>query len=90
MAKGKLPKFLEDEEEEPEQEPDAVVKIPSSKVKRLIGAGGAKIKEIEGKCGCRLQIMKTDDELLLGRKGQEVLKEKQKLEMQIRAQKAQV
>jgi hypothetical protein len=54
--------MLQDEEDDVE-EPDAVIKIPSTKVKRLIGAGGAKIKEVQNKCKARLQIMKTEEEL---------------------------
>lgn len=86
-AKGKLPKWLEEDEPDVE-EPDAVIKVPSNKVKRLVGAGGAKIKEIEARAKCRLQIMKTEDELQLGLKGQVQQKEQAKLEVQIRAQKA--
>ena len=50
-------------EEEAEEVPDGVVSIPYSKVKLVVGPGGAKIKEIEKKSGCRVQVTRTEEDL---------------------------
>lgn len=55
---------LEDSDTEPE--PDLEIKIPTSRVKLVIGPGGSKIGEIQKKSKCRVQIKKEEAELMKG------------------------
>ena len=55
---GKLPKLdkiLEDSDEE-EEKPDAEIEVPEHKVKLIVGPGGEKIKFIQRKSKCRIQV----------------------------------
>ncbi|KAK9865309.1 hypothetical protein WJX84_008305, partial [Apatococcus fuscideae] len=65
LAAGKkptaLPKDLEGSESE--EEADVEIQIPEHKVKLIIGAGGDKIKHIQRKSKCRVQIRKDDADL---------------------------
>ena len=54
---GQIPKLSAIvEDSDSEEEPDAVVHIPINKVKLVVGAGGEKIKHIQRKSKCRLQV----------------------------------
>lgn len=58
MQEGKVPKLekiLEDSDSE-EEAPDVELQIPAHKVKLIIGAGGEKIKWIQRKTKCRIQV----------------------------------
>lgn len=50
----KLSAILEDSDDE--EQPDAVVVVPHKKVKLVVGPGGEKIKHIQHKSKCRLQV----------------------------------
>ena len=50
----KLDAILEDSDAE--EEPDAIVVVPHKKVKLVVGPGGEKIKYIQQKSKCRLQV----------------------------------
>ena len=52
----KLQKILEEESDE-EEVPDQEIQIPEHKVKLVVGPGGDKIKFIQRKSKCRLQVM---------------------------------
>ena len=57
MQEGKIPKLaaiLEDSDEE--EQPDIEIQIPEHKVKLVVGPGGEKIKFIQKKSKCRLQV----------------------------------
>ena len=57
MQNGQVPKLaalVEDSDSEPE--PDAIMQIPLNKVKLVVGPGGEKIKHIQRKSKCRLQV----------------------------------
>ena len=57
LQTGTIPKLsviLEDSDEE--EEPDAIVVVPHKKVKLVVGPGGEKIKHIQHKSKCRLQV----------------------------------
>ena len=57
MQNGQIPKLSAIvEDSDSEEEPDAVVNIPINKVKLVVGAGGEKIKYIQRKSKCRLQV----------------------------------
>ncbi|KAI8472485.1 MAG: DnaJ-domain-containing protein [Monoraphidium minutum] len=67
MAAGKgpkLPSVLEDSDDE--EVPDLEIQVPTSRVKRIVGAGGATIKEIQKKSKARIQIKKSEEELNRG------------------------
>jgi KH domain len=51
---------------ESEEKADLEIKVPTNKVKLIVGAGGEKIKEIQRKSKCRLQIKKEDSALKVG------------------------
>lgn len=53
-------------ESDSEEEPDLEIKIPSNKVKLVIGAGGEKIKEIQKKSKARIQVKKDEKDLAKG------------------------
>ena len=58
LQEGKLPKLdkiLEDSDEE-EEKPDAEIEVPEHKVKLIVGPGGEKIKFIQRKSKCRIQV----------------------------------
>ncbi len=49
--------MLEDsDDEDPDANPDLEIQIPANKVKLMIGPGGEKIKEIQKKSKCRVQV----------------------------------
>ena len=52
----KLTSLLEEEDDDPDAEPDAIVVVPHKKVKLVVGPGGEKIKHIQQKSKCRLQV----------------------------------
>ncbi len=57
VQEGKIPKLdkiLEESDEE--EQPDAEVQVPEHKVKLVVGPGGEKIKHIQRKSKCRLQV----------------------------------
>ncbi|KAK9835168.1 hypothetical protein WJX81_002811 [Elliptochloris bilobata] len=63
-ADGKIPKLEAIlAESESEEEPDAVVEIPANKIKLMVGPGGERIKLIQRKSKCRIQVKKEEDEL---------------------------
>lgn len=47
-------------ESDSEDEPDQEIQVPSHKVKLFIGAGGEKIKFIQKKSKCRIQVRKCN------------------------------
>ena len=51
----------DDDDSDKEPEPDAVVTIPTNKVKLLVGKGGETIGFIQKKSKARLQVKKEDD-----------------------------
>ena len=54
---GRLPKALEELiGEEAEEAADVEIQIPAHKVKLVVGAGGEKIKFIQKKTKCRIQV----------------------------------
>lgn len=44
------------EESDEEEQPDAEIQVPEHKVKLVVGPGGEKIKHIQRKSKCRLQV----------------------------------
>jgi hypothetical protein len=57
---GKIPKALEDLiGEEAEEVADVEMQIPAHKVKLVVGAGGEKIKFIQKKSKCRIQVSRV-------------------------------
>lgn len=46
----------ESDDEDPDANPDMEIQIPAKKVKLMIGPGGEKIKEIQKKSKCRIQV----------------------------------
>ena len=57
LQAGKIPRLdaiLNDSDSE--EEPDHVLQIPARKVKLMVGAGGEKIKWIQKKTKCRVQV----------------------------------
>ena len=52
--------------EDQEEEPDMEIEIPTNKVKVMMGVGGEKIKMIQKKSKCRVQIVKDKAELEKG------------------------
>lgn len=67
MKAGKLPKALEELiQEEEEEKADQEIQIPSHKVKLVVGPGGEKIKWIQKKSKCRIQVKKDEAELNVG------------------------
>ena len=58
---GQIPKLSALEvDSDSEEEPDAVIHVPINKVKLVVGPGGEKIKHIQRKSKCRLQVNVTD------------------------------
>ena len=55
---GKVPKLdkILEEDSEDEETPDQEIQIPEHKVKLVVGPGGEKIKFIQRKSKCRLQV----------------------------------
>ncbi|GLC39744.1 hypothetical protein PLESTB_001958100 [Pleodorina starrii] len=70
LVTGKAPpplKVLEEsEDDDPDANPDLEIQIPANKVKLMIGPGGEKIKEIQKKSKCRVQVKKDEKELNRG------------------------
>uniref|UniRef100_A0A1D1ZYA6 J domain-containing protein n=1 Tax=Auxenochlorella protothecoides TaxID=3075 RepID=A0A1D1ZYA6_AUXPR len=67
LAKGKLPKALEELiQDDQEETPDEIIEIPSNKVKLVVGPAGEKIKFIQRKSKCRIQHAKEEQELEVG------------------------
>ncbi|KAI7839994.1 hypothetical protein COHA_006259 [Chlorella ohadii] len=67
LQSGKIPKALEELiMEEEEEKPDQEIQIPAHKVKLVVGAGGEKIKFIQKKTKCRIQVKKDEAELTVG------------------------
>jgi hypothetical protein len=67
MARGRLPKSLEDLiRDEEEERPDMTLEVPAAKVKLVIGAGGERIRQIERRTRCRVQVAKSDAALAAG------------------------
>ncbi|KXZ44007.1 hypothetical protein GPECTOR_75g731 [Gonium pectorale] len=70
LAAGKAPPSLkvleESDDDDPDANPDMEIQIPSNKVKLMIGPGGEKIKEIQKKSKCRIQVKKDEKELNRG------------------------
>jgi len=67
IAEGKIPKLdkiLDDSDEE--VLPDKEIQVPEHKVKLIVGAGGEKIKYIQKKSKCQVQVKKSEDELNVG------------------------
>ena len=62
LAAGKPIPALKALQEEEEEEPpaDLEIRIPTSKVKLVIGPGGSKVKEIQDRTKCRVQIKKDE------------------------------
>ncbi|KAK9816506.1 hypothetical protein WJX72_001240 [[Myrmecia] bisecta] len=63
-AAGKVPPLaaiLEDSDSE--EEPDVEMQVPANKVKLIIGPGGEKIKFIQRKTKCRVQVRKDEADL---------------------------
>lgn len=57
MQEGKVPKLdkiLEDSDEE--ELPDQEIQVPEHKVKLIVGPGGEKIKHIQRKSKCQIQV----------------------------------
>ncbi|KAL3162884.1 hypothetical protein ABBQ32_009333 [Trebouxia sp. C0010 RCD-2024] len=68
LADGKkpvVPKFDEllAPDSDSEEEPDLVLQLPANKVKYMVGQGGDKIKYIQRKTKCRIQVRKEQEEL---------------------------
>lgn len=64
---GKIPKALEELiKEEEEEKADQELQIPAHKVKLVVGAGGEKIKFIQKKAKCRIQVKKDEEDLEVG------------------------
>eukprot|EP00879_Flechtneria_rotunda_P013246 GHRR01013831.1.p1 GENE.GHRR01013831.1~~GHRR01013831.1.p1 ORF type:complete len:392 (+),score=150.40 GHRR01013831.1:52-1176(+) len=64
LAAGKkLPSEKVLEEDSDEETPDLEIQIPTSRVKLLVGPGGATIKDIQKKSKARIQIRKEEEEL---------------------------
>jgi len=63
LAEGAVKKTVDDDDDDSdkEPEPDAVVTIPTNKVKLLVGKGGETIGFIQKKSKARLQVKKEDD-----------------------------
>ena len=58
MQEGKVPKLdkiLEDSDDE--ILPDQEIQVPEHKVKLIVGAGGEKIKYIQRKSKCQIQVL---------------------------------
>ena len=51
------------------EDPDEVIEIPTTRVRLVIGAGGANVKELMKKSGARIQVMKTEEALNQGFSG---------------------
>ncbi|GIL78746.1 hypothetical protein Vretimale_355 [Volvox reticuliferus] len=70
LAAGKAPPPLEileeSDDDDPDANPDMEIQIPANKVKLMIGPGGEKIKEIQRKSKCRIQVKKDEKELNRG------------------------
>ncbi|PNH00179.1 hypothetical protein TSOC_014012, partial [Tetrabaena socialis] len=70
LATGKPPPplkvLMESDDDDPDANPDMQIQIPSNKVKLMVGPGGEKIKEIQKKSKCRVQIKKDEKELNKG------------------------
>ncbi|GLI64258.1 hypothetical protein VaNZ11_007460 [Volvox africanus] len=70
IVSGKGPPSLdilaESDDDDPDANPDMEIQIPSNKVKLMIGPGGEKIKEIQRKSKCRIQVKKDEKELNRG------------------------
>lgn len=49
-----LQAILDDSDEE--EKPDVEIQIPTNKVKLMVGPGGEKIKHIQRKSKCRIQV----------------------------------
>jgi len=58
-----------EEAEEASVRPDEVIEIPAKKVRLLIGAGGANVKELMRKSKAMIQVLKSDEALNLGFSG---------------------
>jgi hypothetical protein len=58
-----------EEAEEASVRPDEVIEIPTKKVRLLIGAGGATVKELMRKSKAMIQVLKSDEALNLGFSG---------------------
>lgn len=61
LQEGKVPKLdkiLEDSDEE--ELPDQEIQVPEHKVKLIVGAGGEKIKFIQRKSKCQIQVWSQD------------------------------
>eukprot|EP00884_Botryococcus_braunii_P012232 jgi/Botrbrau1/21009/Bobra.0144s0025.1 len=56
-----LQTIMDDSDEE--EKPDVEIQIPTNKVKLMVGPGGEKIKYIQRKAKCRIQVKKEEDEL---------------------------
>ncbi|GAB4819937.1 hypothetical protein N2152v2_006983 [Parachlorella kessleri] len=63
IQKGKVPKVLEQDSDDEEPEADVEIQIPAHKVKLVVGAGGEKIKWIQRKSKCRIQVKKDEVDL---------------------------
>lgn len=69
VKKGHIPKSLREIIQDPDHEEmkaDLEVKIPASKIKRVIGPGGEIIRGIEKRSKCKIQHTKSDMSMHLG------------------------